>query len=75
MEKIIIFVSSSKIYEDTMEINTSLFTHQYHDFYLGKNSDNSQSFYGKYYNYSMFQNISQIEAFNLHEYYKYIHEL
>ena len=53
----------------------SLFTHQYHDFYIGNNHDNSQSFNGKFYDYSMLQNISESEAINLHEYYKYIHNI
>ena len=53
----------------------NLLTHKYHDFYLANNSDNSQSFNGKFYDYSMIQNITQEEAINLHEYYKYIHNI
>ena len=57
-------------------IITSLFgTHKYHDFYLANNSNNSQSYYGKFFDYSMLQNISHEEALNLHEYYKYIHNI
>ena len=75
-EKIIIYVNGYKIYEDTMNVNTDMIKkHQYHDFYLGNNSDNSQSFNGKYYDYSMLQNISEQEMVNLHEYYKYIHNI
>ena len=60
----------------TVGINTSLFgTYKYHDFYLGNNSDFSQSFNGKMYDFSMLQNITQEEAINLHEYYKYIHNI
>ena len=60
----------------TEGINTSLFgTHKYHDFYLGNNSDNSQSFNGKMYDFSMLQNISRDEAINLHNYYMYIHNI
>ena len=53
----------------------NLLTHKYHDFYLGNNTNNSQSFYGKMYDFSMLQNITQEEAINLHEYYKYIHNI
>ena len=53
----------------------NLLTHKYHDFYLGNNTNNSQSFNGKFYDYSMIQNISHDEAINLHEYYKYIHNI
>ena len=53
----------------------NLLTHKYHDFYLGNNSDNSQSYNGKMYDFSMLQNITQEEAINLHEYYKYIHNI
>ena len=53
----------------------NLMTHKYHYFYLGNNSDNSQSFKGKFYNFSMLQNITESEAINLHEYYKYIHNI
>ena len=52
-----------------------MFTHQYHIFHLCNNSDNSQSFNGKFYDYSMLQNITESEALNLHEYYKYIHNI
>ena len=68
-----IFIGGSDV---TAGINTSLFgTHKYHDFYLGNNSDNSQSYNGKMYDFSMLQDISQEEAINLHEYYKYIHNI
>ena len=54
----------------------NLLTHKYHDFYLGNNTNNSQSFYGKMYDFSMLQNIGeQQEVINLHEYYKYIHNI
>ena len=55
--------------------NTSMLEHQYHDFYIANNHDNTQSFNGKIYDYSMLQNISESEAINLHEYYKYIHNI
>ena len=75
-EKIIIDVNSNKIYEDTMTVDTDMIkNHQYHHFYIGNNNDNSQSFNGKIYNYSMLQNITESEAINLHEYYKYIHNI
>ena len=53
----------------------NLLRHKYHDFYLGNNSDYSQSYNGKMYNFSMLQNITEQEALNLHEYYKYIHNI
>ena len=75
-EKIIIYVNGYKIYEDSMSVSTDMIkNHQYHDFYLCNNSNSSQSFNGKFYDYSMLQNISEIEALNLHEYYKYIHNI
>ena len=74
-EKIIVFVNSNIIYEDSLQITTTMFANQYHNFYLCNNNDSSQSFNGKIYIYSMLQNISESEAFNLHEYYKYIHEI
>ena len=59
-----------------MSVNTDLIDkYQYHDFYLGNNADNSQSFYGKFFDYSMLQNVTESEAINLHEYYKYIHNI
>ena len=53
----------------------NLLTHKYHNFYLGNNSNNSQSFNGKFFNYSMLQNITREESINIHEYYKYIHNI
>ena len=53
----------------------NLTTYKYHDFYIGNNTHISQSFNGKFYDYSMLENITQSEAFNLHEYYKYIHNI
>ena len=59
----------------TQGVYSSLFTHLYYDFYLANNNDNTQSFNGKFYDYSMLQNISDSEVINLHEYYKYIHNI
>ena len=74
--KIIVFVNSNKIYERSLYIyNSTIFTHQYHDIYLSNNHDYTQSFNGKFYDYSMVQNITESEALNLHEYYKYIHNV
>ena len=80
--KILIIHNSQIIYNKndiilfTIELGKdNLLTHKYHDFYLGNNADNSQSFNGKFYDYSMLQNITESEAINLHEYYKYIHNI
>ena len=76
--KAIVYVNSNKIQDDIITINPSfidLFTQQYHIFNLCNNSDNSQSFYGKFYDYSMVQNLTEQECINLHEYYKYIHNI
>ena len=80
--KILIILNSQIVYENNNIIlfiiepgKDNLMTYKYHDFYLGNNSDNSQSFNGKFYDYSMLQNISQDETINLHEYYKYIHNI
>ena len=75
MEKIIVYVNSNKINEQILGMNPTLFDHQYHNFYLCNNNNNIESFNGKIYDYSMLQNISESEAFNLHEYYKYIHNI
>ena len=79
---ILIILNSQIVYNNSNIIlfsfeqgKDNLLTHKYHDFYLGNNSDNSQSFNGKIYDYSMIQNITQEEAINLHEYYKYIHNI
>ena len=78
-EKIIVYVNSNKIYDSTISISPSLVdsfnAQQYHIFNLCNNNDNSQSFNGKFYDYSMLQNITEQEAINLHEYYKYIHNI
>ena len=80
--KILIIFNSNIVYNNSNIVLISyeqgkdnLLTHKYHDFYLGNNSDNSQSYNGKFYDYSMIQNITQEEAINLHEYYKYIHNI
>ena len=80
--KILIILNSQIVYENKTIIlfvleqgKDTMMTHKYHDFYLANNSDNSQSYNGKFYNYSMLQNISEQEALNLHEYYKYIHNI
>ena len=80
---ILIILNSKIVYNNTNIIlfsfeqgKDNLLTHKYHDFYLGNNSDFSQSYNGKFYDFSMLQNIiSQEEAINLHEYYKYIHNI
>ena len=85
-KRLYIIVNGSIIYDKnnviiggsdvTAGINTSLFgTYKYHDFYIGNNSDYTESYNGKMYDYSMLQNISEQEALNLHEYYKYIHNI
>ena len=80
--KVLIILNSQIVYENNNiflfvieQGKDNLLTHKYHDFYLGNNSDNSQSFNGKFYDYSMLQNITEQEALNLHEYYKYIHNI
>ena len=79
---ILIILNSQIVYENKSIIlfiveqgKDNLMTHKYHDFYLANNSDNSQSFNGKFYDYCMLQNINEQEAKNLHEYYKYIHNI
>ena len=78
-EKILVYINSNKINERTLSTDPSFFdylnNHKYHDFYIGNNSDFSQSYNGKFFYYSMLQNISETEALNLHEYYKYIHNI
>ena len=76
--KSIVYVNSDKIQDTLLSISPSFIdstTQQYHNFQLCNNSDNSQSFNGKMYDFSMLQNISSEEALNLHEYYKYIHNI
>ena len=79
---ILIILNSQIVYNNTNIILLSfeqgkdnLLTHKYHDFYLGNNGNNSQPFNGRMYNYSMLQNITKEETINLHEYYKYIHNI
>ena len=79
---ILIILNGQFVYENKSIIlfiieqgKDNLITHKYHDFYLANNSDNSQSFNGKFYDFSMLQNITATEAKNLHEYYKYIHNI
>ena len=59
----------------TTPSSVSIFTHQYHDFYLWNNNDSSKSFNGKFYNFSYLQNITEKEANNLHQCYNYIHDI
>ena len=79
---ILIILNSQIVYNNTNIVlfsfeqgKDNLLTHKYHDFYLGNNSNNSQSFNGKMFDFSMLQNITKQEAINLHEYYKYIHNI
>ena len=79
---ILIILNSKIVYNNSNIIlfsydqgKDNLLTHKYHDFYLGNNSNNSQSFNGKFHDFSMLQNISRNEAINLHQYYKYIHNI
>ena len=76
-KKSIVYVNGNKIQDTVLSINPSFisYTQQYNNFQLCNNNDNSQSFYGKMYDFSMLQNISRDEAINLHEYYKYIHNI
>ena len=79
---ILIILNSQIVYNNkqiilfSIETNKdNLMTHKYHDFYIANNSDNTQSYNGKFYDYTMLQNITEQEAINLHEYYKYIHNI
>ena len=79
---ILIILNSQIVYNKTNIVffsydqgKDNLLTHKYHDFYIGNNNNFSQSFNGRMYNYSMLQNITEEEAINLHEYYKYIHNI
>ena len=76
-KKLIVYMNGNKIQDIVLNINPTFisFTQQYTNFQLCNNTDNSQSFNGKFYDFSMLQNISQEEAINLHEYYKYIHNI
>ena len=80
--KVLIILNSQIVYENNNIIlfvieqgKDNLLTHKYHDFYLGNNGNNSQPYNGRMYDFSMLQNISRDEAINLHEYYKYIHNI
>ena len=76
LSKFIFFVNDVNIYNKTLFLRyVSMFTHQYHNYYLCNNIDNTQSFNGKFYYYSCLQNITEHEAMNLHRYYKYIHNI
>ena len=75
--KSIVYVNGNKIQDTILSINPSFIssTQQYNNFQLCNNTNNSQSYNGKMYDFSMLQNISEEEAINLHEYYKYIHNI
>ena len=75
--KSIVYVNGNKIQDIVLNIAPSFisYTQQYNNFQLCNNTDNSQSFNGKFYDFSMLQNISVEEMINLHEYYKYIHNI
>ena len=75
--KSIVYVNGNKIQDIVLNITPSFisYTQQYNNFQLCNNTDNSQSYNGKMYDFSMLQNISRDEAINLHEYYKYIHNI
>ena len=75
--KSIVYVNGNKIQDIVFTITPSFisYTQQYNNFQLCNNTDNSQSFNGKFYDFSMLQNISVEEMINLHEYYKYIHNI
>ena len=79
---ILIILNSQIVYNNTNIVlfsfeqgKDNLLTHKYHDFYLGNNNSNSQSYNGKMYDYSMLQNITKEETIILHEYYKYIYNV
>ena len=76
-KKSIVYVNGNKIQDTILFINPSFIssTQQYNNFQLCNNTDNSQSYNGKFYDFSMLQNISVEEMINLHEYYKYIHNI
>ena len=76
-KKSIVYVNGNKIQDIVLNITPSFIssTQQYNNFQLCNNTDNSQSFNGKFYDFSMLQNISVEELINLHEYYKYIHNI
>ena len=76
-KKSIVYVNGNKIQDTILFISPSFIssTQQYNNFQLCNNTDNSQSYNGKFYDFSMLQNISVEEMINLHEYYKYIHNI
>ena len=75
--KSIVYMNGNKIQDIVLNITPSFIssTQQYNNFQLCNNTNNSQSFNGKFYDFSMLQNISVEEMINLHEYYKYIHNI
>ena len=75
--KSIVYVNGNKIQDTVLSITPSFIssTQQYNNFQLCNNTNNSQSYNGKMYDFSMLQNISEEEMINLHEYYKYIHNI
>ena len=75
--KSIVYVNGNKIQDTVLTINPSFIssTQQYNNFQLCNNTDNSQSYNGKFYDFSMLQNLSNDEAINMHEYYMYIHNI
>ena len=82
LTKVLIILNSQIVYENNdlilfvnEEGKDNLITHKYHNFYIGNNSNNLESYKGKIFDYSMLQNITEQEAINLHEYYKYIHNI
>ena len=75
--KSIVYVNGNKIQDTVLSITPSFIssTQQYNNFQLCNNTNNSQSYNGKMYDFSMLQNISEEEMINLHNYYMYIHNI
>ena len=75
--KSIVYVNGNKIQDIVFSITPSFIssTQQYNNFQLCNNTNNSQSFNGKFYDFSMLQNITQEELINIHNYYMYIHNI
>ena len=79
---ILIILNSKIVYNNTNIIlfafeqgKDNLLTHKYHDFYLGNNNNKSESYNGQFHDFSMLQNITEQETINIHQYYKYIHNI
>ena len=74
---VVVYLNDNVISRGRLFNQTSIFTNSFHECYLGNNLSQGsiESFNGRFYDFMLLYGIEETDAYYLHQYYKYIHNI